>query len=290
MFEKILVPLDGSKIAEQAFPFIVELAAAFNSEVICAGVCEIEEKDQSQSCQLYQNTQADLLKSKIGPNAKVKSVVLEGKASEEILKYAKTNIVNLLVMTSHGKSGIKPWSLGSTMDKVLHTVDAPLLIIRAGEKGGVSKTGLFNKILVPLDGSETGGAAIPFVTELAKKLKSEITFLQIVAMGKHVHTIGGLNYVNFRDLDLDASKTRAKEYLSGINSKLNESKISSKFEIKTGDADQEIVKYARDSKISLIALSSHGHTGIERWAYGSVTYKVLQTTDKSMLLVPFPKS
>jgi nucleotide-binding universal stress UspA family protein len=290
MFEKILVPLDGSKIAEQVFPFVVELATAFNSEVICAGICEIEEKDQSQTCQLYQNTQADLLKGKIGPNARVKSVVLEGKASEEILKFAKTNAVNLLVMTSHGKSGIKPWSLGSTMDKVLHTVDAPLLIIKAGEKGGASKTGLFNKILVPLDGSETGGTAIPYVAELNKKLKSEITFLQIVATGKHVHTIGGLNFVNFMDLDMNASKTRAKEYLSGINSKLNESSVSSKFEVKTGEADREIVKYAKDAKISLIALSSHGHTGIERWAYGSVTYKVLQTSDRSLLLVPFPKS
>jgi nucleotide-binding universal stress UspA family protein len=290
MFEKILVPLDGSKIAEQAFPFVVELATAFNSEVICAGVCEIEEKDQSQTCQLYQTTQADLLKGKIGPNAKVKSIVLEGKASEEILKYAKTNKVNLLVMTSHGKSGIRPWSLGSTMDKVLHTIDAPLLIIKANEKGEVNKTGLFNKILVPLDGSETGGAAIPYVTELNKKLKSEIILLQIAATGKHVHTIGGLNYINFRDLDLNASKTRAKEYLSRINSKLGESEISSKYEVKEGEADREIVKYAKDAKISLIALSSHGHTGLERWAYGSVTYKVLQTSDKSVLLVPFPKS
>ena len=215
MFEKILLPLDGSKIAEQAFPYVVELATAFNSEVVCAGVCELEEKDQSQTCQLYQNSQADLLKSKIGSNAKIKSIVLPGKASEEILKYAKANSINLLVMTSHGRSGIKPWSLGSTVDKILHTVDQPLLIVRAFEKSAVAgKSGLFNKIIVPLDGSETGGAAIPYAAELNKKLKSEIILFQVVATGKHVHTVGGLNYVNFLDLDLNASKTGPKNILT----------------------------------------------------------------------------
>ena len=291
MFEKILLPLDGSKIAEQAFPYVVELATSFDSEVICAGVCELEEKDQTQTCQLYQNSQADLLKSKIGAKAKIKSVVLPGKASEEILKYAKANSINLLVMTSHGRSGIKPWSLGSTVDKILHTVDAPLLIVRAFEKSAVAgKSGLFNKIIVPLDGSETGGAAVPYAAELNKKLKSEIILFQVVATGKHVHTVGGLNFVNFQDLDLNASKTRAREYLNNISKKLAESNIVSKFEVKSGEADREIVKFAKDSKASLIALSSHGHTGIERWAYGSVTYKVLQTTDRSLLLVPFAKN
>ncbi len=138
------------------------------------------------------------MKSKIGAKAKIKSVVLPGKASEEILKYAKANSINLLVMTSHGRSGIKPWSLGSTVDKILHTVDAPLLIVRAFEKSAVAgKSGLFNKIIVPLDGSETGGAAIPYAAELNKKLKSEIILFQVVATGKHVHTVGGLNYRQF---------------------------------------------------------------------------------------------
>jgi len=291
MFEKILVPLDGSKFAEQTFPFVVELASVFNSEVIYAGICAIEEKDQSQTCNLYQSTQANLLRSKIGPNASVKSVVLEGKASEEILKYAKANSVNLLVMTSHGQSGIKPWSVGSTVDKVIHTVEAPLLLIRAVEKASESsRTGLFNRIVLPLDGSDAGGVAIPYVAELYKKFKSEIILFQVVATGKHVHTVGGLNYVNFRDLDLDASKVRAKEYLSNISKKLEEANVPSKIEVKLGEADREIVKFAKDSKASLIALTTHGHTGIERWAYGSVTYKVIHASYKSMLLIPPAKN
>jgi nucleotide-binding universal stress UspA family protein len=284
MFERILLPLDGSKIAEQVFPFVVELANAFSSEVICAGICEPEESEQANACQLYQNNQADLLKSKIGTGATIKSIVLSGHAAEEILNYAKKNNVTLVVMTSHGRSGIKPWSLGSTVDKVLHKVDAPLLIIRSAEKSVESgKTGLFSKILAPLDGSEAGESALPYAIELSKKLKSEVVLLQVLATGKHVHTIGGINYVNFRDLDMSASKTRAKDYLGKISHKLEEAKSSSKSEIKTGDPAEEIVKCAKETK------ASHGHTGIERWAYGSVTYKVLQTTDKSILLVPFAK-
>jgi nucleotide-binding universal stress UspA family protein len=291
MFEKILVPLDGSKIAEQAFPFVAELATAFGSEVICAGICEPEESEYGHVCQVYINSQAELLKNKMGTTAKMKPVVLSGRAADEILNYAKNNNVSLVVMTSHGRSGIKPWSLGSTVDKVLHKVDAPLLIIKATEKAAASgKTGLFSKILAPLDGSKAGESALPYAIELMKKLNAEVVLFEVLATGKHVHTIGGLNYVNFQDLDMNSTKVTAEEYLSKLSGKFEESKASAKFDIRMGDPAEEIIKYAREKKASLITLSSHGHSGIERWAYGSVTYKVLQTTDKSVLLVPFARS
>ena len=111
MFEKILVPLDGSKAAEQVFPCVIELASAFGSEVISVGVCEPEESEYGHICQVYVNSQSDILKDKIGVD-KVKSITLSGKPAEEIIDYADKSDVNLVVMASHGRSGIKPWSLG----------------------------------------------------------------------------------------------------------------------------------------------------------------------------------
>lgn len=290
MFEKVLVPLDGSKIAEQVFPFVAELATAFSSEVICAGVCEPEESENSQACQLYQNNQAELLKSKIGTNAKLKSIVLPGRAADEILSYAAKNNISLVIMTSHGRSDIKPWSLGSTVEKVLHKVEAPLLIVRATEKSTApGETGLFSRVLAPLDGSEAGETTLPYLTGLMKQLHSETTLLRVLASGKHVHTIGGIDYVRFQDYDLNSTKAKAKEYLENIGSKLEGKTAITKRDVRVGDPAEEIVKCAKETKASLIILSSHGHSGIERWAYGSVTYKVLQTTDKSILLVPFAR-
>jgi nucleotide-binding universal stress UspA family protein len=289
-----MVPLDGSKIAEQAFPYVTELARAFGSEVMSVGICEPEESEYSHICHVYMNNQADLLKSKIGDDTatRVKSVVLSGRPAEEILSYAEKNDISLIVMASHGRSGIKPWSLGSTVDKILHKIAAPLLIIKATEQPSeFEKTRLFNRILVPLDGSEACEVVLPYMSELMQKLKSEVVLLQVVSSCKHVHTIGGIDYIAFKDYDIESMKTRDQEYLNKVCNKLHESKnLVKKCEVRVGDPAQEIVKCANEMDCQLIMLPSHLHSGIERWAFGSVTYKILQTTNKSILLIPLPIS
>ena len=285
MFQKILVPLDGSKLAEQVFPYVIELASAFNSEVISVGVCEPEESEYGHICRIYVNSQSDILRDKIGAE-KVKSLTLSGKPAEEIIDYAHRSDVNLIVMASHGRSGIKPWSLGSTVDKVLHKVNVPLLIIKATDKPIKSaKSSLLHRILAPMDGTEICETVLPYLRECSKNLKSEVTLLQVLAEGKHVHTVGGIDFVYFKDHDISSERTKTEDYLKKILDTLD-GPAAKKFKIRTGDPAEEIVKCAKETKSQVIALSTHGHTGIERWAYGSVTHKVLQTIKQSILLIP----
>jgi nucleotide-binding universal stress UspA family protein len=289
MFEKILVPLDGSKVAEQVFPYVIELASAFGSEVISVGVCEPEESEYGHICQVYVNNQSDILKAKLGAD-KVKSVTLTGKPAEEIIDYADKSNVNLVVMASHGRSGIKPWSLGSTVDKVLHKVNVPLLIIRAAEKPAKSTaSSLLHRILAPMDGTEICETVLPYLGECIKNLKSEVTLLRVLAPGKHVHTVGGIDFVYFKDHDMSSVRTQAQDYFKKIIRTLDGPAAVKKDEIKTGDPAEEIIKCAKETNSQVIALSTHGHTGIERWAYGSVTYKVLQIAKQSILLIPQAK-
>lgn len=291
MYERILVPLDGSKLAEQVFPHVAELARVFDSEVILIGVCEPEEREYGQACQLYMDSEADNLRSVMGGSAvKVTTTFVIGKPAKHILGYAEENNVNLIAMTSHGRSGIMPWSLGSTVNRVLHKVGVPLLIVRAKEVSiEADKAGLFGRILVPLDGSERSAAVLPYVAEITKKLKSEIILFQVVEAGKHVHTIGGLDYVPFRDQHVDSAKARTREYLEEESAKLGDTKAIVRCEVRTGKAAKEILKFAGEVECSLTAMASHGHSGIETWLHGSVTYKILQASDKSVLLVPSPE-
>jgi nucleotide-binding universal stress UspA family protein len=250
------------------------------------GVCEPEESEYGHICQVYVNNQSDVLKNKIGTD-KVKSITLTGKPAEEIIDYADKSDVNLVVMASHGRSGIKPWSLGSTVDKVLHKVNVPLLIIRATEKPTKLTTpSLLHRILAPMDGTEICETVLPYLAELIKKVKSEITFLQVLAPGKHVHTVGGIDFVYFKDHDISSIKTKAQDYLKKLIGTLEGPATAKRYEIKFGDPAEEIIKYAKETNSQVIALSTHGHSGIERWAYGSVTYKVLQTSKQSILLIP----
>ena len=88
MYQRILVPLDGSKLAEQVFPPVAELARAFDSEAVLVEVCEPEESEYGQACRLYINNEAEKLKNDLkGSAAEVKTTILEGKAAEQILSY-----------------------------------------------------------------------------------------------------------------------------------------------------------------------------------------------------------
>jgi len=288
MFKKILVPLDGSKLATQVFPPLVELARAFGSEVCLVGVCESEESEEKRAFQLYIDNEASQLKEIIRSSAvRIKTEVLEGKPAEQIIDYAQKNDISLIIFSSHGRSGIMPWSLGSTVNKVIHKVGIPLIIVKAKEdQEELVKVKLFNRILTPLDCSKTGETVLPYMIELGKKLDFEVILLHVIELGKHVHTVGGLEYVRFHDLDIDKEKTEAKTYLDEISSRFARTKATITSEIRVGDASKEIINMADEKGCSLISLSSHGHSAIEAWAYGSVTGKILQVSEHSLMFVP----
>ena len=179
-------------------------------------------------------------------------------------------------MATHSRSGIIAWAMGSTTNKVLRRISIPLLLIRAGVP--VPKAGqgeLFNKILVPLDGSDAGEAALPYVRELTEKLKAEVILLQVVTPGQHVHTIGGLDYVRFDGHEIDLMAVKAREYLERVSGKLTGPKATVRSEVKIGDAAQEIIKFSDEISSHLVAMSSHGHSGIERSPFRSITLIVL---------------
>jgi len=226
----------------------------------------------------------------VSSSATARAMMLEGKPDEQILKYAKKNNISLIVMSSHGRSGIAPWSLGSTVTKVLQKVGIPLILIRAKEAKEELEGGkVFHRILMPLDGTEKGAEVVPYVVELTKKLESEVILTEVVERGRHVHTIGGLNYIRFEDRDVETMKARAKEYLAGVGSKFSGTKAKVSSEVRTGEAAREIIKLAAESDSSLIALSSHVHSPLEAWFQGSVTYKIIQASKQSVMLVPAPE-
>ncbi len=150
MFKKILVPLDGSKLAECILPYVEELVKGQNvKEVILFRVCEppevtadypasmpaswekhvrdITEGVQKQ-CSLYLGDIEKTLKN-LGVNIKIESCL--GNAANEIVKCAEKNQVDLIVMASHGRTGVSRWTLGSVADKVFRCTCVPVLLVRA---------------------------------------------------------------------------------------------------------------------------------------------------------------
>ena len=283
MWERILVPLDGSDLAELALPYAEELAIAFGSEVVLLYISEAAEDQYRHMHQLYVEDIAGQMGSRI---KKVSPLVLDGVPAREIIDYAEKNRVALIIMASHGRSGKTPWSAGSVASKVLHTASMPLLLVKANQplEQAAGKR-ILKRILLPLDGSETGEAAVPYVAELKSRLESEVILFEVVLPGKHIRTVGGLDYILYPEQDLETIRVGASAYLHKVHQRLKEGKGRVRVEVKVGHVAQEIIKFAQETEVDLIAISSHGHSGIGRWVFGSIADKVLQAGETPVLVV-----
>ena len=177
MYERILVPLDGSELAQIALPYAEKLAWALGSQIILIYVSESDEDKYQHMHQFYLRQMIETAKRDgeayqdrqgLG-TIRVDSAILVGDPAEEIVEYAGKQDSGLIVMSTHGRSGIKRWAMGSIADKVLRATKQPISLIRA--KGArpdtLGERTLLSKILVALDGSKESEAVIPYIEELA---------------------------------------------------------------------------------------------------------------------------
>ena len=149
---------------------------------------------------------------------------------------------------------------------------------------------MYERILLPLDGSRVGEAALPYVEELVTKLapvtKVEVTLLQVVSPLSHFIIAGEASaQIPFTDKELEQVKRQAMAYLEKIAAGLSGKGATVKVRVAVGTAAEEIVRTADEIDASLIAMSTHGRSGIGRWAFGSVTDRVLHFGNKPVLMV-----
>ncbi len=150
------------------------------------------------------------------------------------------------------------------------------------------------KILIPLDGSEIGEAALPYVEELVSKLsprvKVELSLLQVVSLLTHYVAAGELmTPISYTDKEMAQLQQQARNYLNKVGKGIKSKKVSVKTRVRVGNAAEEIIKAADEINVDLIAMSTHGRHGVRRWAFGSVTDKVLRGSHKPILVVRAPK-
>lgn len=285
MWKKILVPLDGSDLAELALPYAIELANAFKSELVLLYVSEPAESHYRRMHQLYIEEVAQRVKQQV---RKVSPVLVTGKPADEITGYAEKNGIELVIITSHGRSGIMSWATGSIASKLLQSINLPVLLVRAAKpKRKAQPKTLLNRILLPLDGSEAGEAAVSYVGEMMSRLEAEVILFGVVSSGQHIRSVGGLDYISYPEEQLAMFKKQVEDYLNQVHRRLKRRKGSVKvsLQVGAGDVGQEIIRFAQEKRVSLIAISSHGHSGIERWVFGSIANKVVQASKLPVLLI-----
>ncbi len=150
------------------------------------------------------------------------------------------------------------------------------------------------KILVPLDGSKIGEAALPEIEKLIAKLlpegKVEVTFIQVMPSLSHYVVAGEASArIPYTEQEMEQMKQKAGEYLKKAGDALRKKGVTVKVKVSIGRAADEIIKAADEIDADIIAMSSHGRSGLSRWAFGSVTDRVLRGGSKPVLVVKAPK-
>ncbi len=149
---------------------------------------------------------------------------------------------------------------------------------------------MYERIVVPLDGSELGEAALPYVEELATSLepktKVEVILLEVITtLTYYVASNQVATSIPYTEKEMEQIKDKAKSYLEKVAQRLRSKGVTVKTMVSTGHAAEEIIKAAEETKAGLVAMSTHGRSGISRWAFGSVTDKVLREGKVPILTV-----
>ncbi|MDD5095328.1 MAG: universal stress protein [Dehalococcoidia bacterium] len=290
MYEKILVPLDGSAAAERCLPYVEEIAARTGSAIFLISVSETGNDDiddkRSYLESLLDEMESDLEGFPAKDETAVYQDVLTGKTAAEIVRYADENEINLIVMTASGSSGEGPWRLGNIAAKVIRATNRPVLLVRKEPSAGaIEQRNLIKKVLLPLDGSALGESAIPQVEALAKALDFEVVLLHILDPVVTVDMPGLASVTRPTSKQLANEEEKALDYLGKIETALREKGLNVSSQLRSGSAAEEIIALAKENGIDLIAMSTHGRSGISKWVFGSVTDKVLHAGETPVLAV-----
>ncbi|HEX9146196.1 MAG TPA: universal stress protein [Candidatus Binatia bacterium] len=298
MYTRILIPLDGSKTAEQALPYARTLANKLKVPLELMGVIDIAEFAAHISAEKAryleriieqgERSSVDYLKgiAKTFPGLSVICTVEKGTAAETIIDKAAADKGTLITMATHGRSGINRFVLGSVAEKVLRATNNPLLLVRAADGAAPGEEARLTSVIVPLDGSELAESVLPAVTELAKKLGLEIVLFRAFNIPYGVYAgADGYYAMNFDQLIADI-KDEATAYLETKTEELKGKGVESvSFLVKEGLSADEIISIGRQTPDNLIAMCTHGRSGVKRWVLGSVTESVVRHCGDPVLVI-----
>ncbi len=308
MIQRILVPLDGSAIAEQALPHAATLARAFDASLVLARVPEpllvpvmsagvwitrsVESEEAHEDAAAYLNEVrgrdelAGIAIETMHPTHPVVHGLLDAIAVQR---------ADMLVMTSHGHTGPDRWIFGSVADKLVHVAPVPAYVVRArrpsdaGETAADADAGApaapisavggiaIRKIIVPLDGSALAEQALPAAETLGRRTGATLVLVRIPVVPGYLTVVP--ETAGWIPEQLAESAHEAETYLESRAAEIRERGLDVDVEVRVvmgGTVADGILAEAEQEEAEVIVISSHGRSGLGRWLFGSVANRVLR--------------
>jgi nucleotide-binding universal stress UspA family protein len=296
--ERILVPLDGSHLAEAAVPIAVRLADACGAAITLLHVIE---KDAPTSIHgephLATATEAGVYLGRLthqlaAGGRKVDQHVHEvpvGDVARSIASHVDEGTIDLVVVSTHGAGGIRRGLWGSIAERVLQLSRRPVLLVRTQLAPPVARPFEPATIMVPLDGTVAAEAALPLATKLARALGAQLRLVMVVPT---LDTVAGERQPKATLLPgttrmlLDVQEGQANAYLEDLTASIQSTGLSSVAEVRRGAPVAELAIDAAEHADGLVVAATHGRAGLQAIWSTSVASRLLKRTNAPILLVP----
>ncbi|MBS0013985.1 MAG: universal stress protein [Desulfobacterales bacterium] len=302
MFRHILIPLDGSGLAECSVSCAVAFARAFGARVTLLRVLE---KAQNTEClqpidplewSMYKR-EADTYLAELGARFETEGIraeflLKEGHPAQRIIEAIQEKDIDLMVVSSHGRSGLSGWNAGSVFQKIILRARISIMIVRAyhycGEKDPSARFD-FSRILVPLDGSKRSEFALPPAATLAHSHNAELILAHVVNMPE----MPRWTQLTQEDAELvnrlvDRNREEMGKHFETVLPRLP---VEARTLVETSDdAALRLHELVQEQNADLVVLSAHGYSGKSRWTFGSIAHTFIAYGTTPLLLVQdFPR-
>jgi nucleotide-binding universal stress UspA family protein len=280
MFKRILLPLDSSKLAECVLPHLVAIAQVCEPEVQLLRVSEpfgVTARLRMVDPVDWQIRKAEAASYLSGIAARLQDAGLhvsthlyDGRPAEQIVEVAQSWNADLILMSSHGQSGISPWNVSSVVQQVILRAHRSMMIIRAYQPVTADLAGLrYRKIYLPLDGSQRAEMPLTLAESLAHAHSSELLAAHVVRQPELPRrTSASQEDLLLANQLTERNRAEALKYLEDLKSRTDVT-IQTRLEV-SPSVSRSLHQIADENDVDLTILSAHGYSGDTRWPYGSV--------------------
>lgn len=303
MINHILVPLDGSLLAECVLPHVIAIAPVTNARVTLVHVMQllhemlqdgrgrpaldpVEWHLHKQNSEKYLEQVANQLKESgiLG----VEHIILEGNPANSIVDFARNNNVDLIVLSTHGQSGLSGWNVSSVVQKILLRSYKSILLVRAflPSSEGISKV-RYKRLFVGMDCSPRSEFVLPFAISLAQFHRSHLILETVIEKPQSINRLPPSDQnADLFNRVVETNAQAASHYLQQLVRQFSMKELKVTAHVSTGKNVIPVLHdLAEEANADLVMLAAHGYSGERRWPYGSVTTSFIAYGNTSLLIM-----
>ncbi|MBN1147946.1 MAG: universal stress protein [Anaerolineales bacterium] len=295
MFRYILAPLDGSSLAECVLPHMVAIARAFDARATLLQVLSRSEgAGQFVDPIGWQMGKAQAQNYLEGVNARLRAAglqcdyqLVDGQPANSIIEFVNQRQVELVILSSHGRSGLSIWNVSGVVHKIIQKANLPTMIVRAYQAIPQDLANLsYGTILVPLDSSQRAECALAAAARLASFYQARLLMAHVVSRPEMPRrTTPTQEEITLADQLTERNRAEAEKYLKQIENRLSSKEVNLQTRLlirkNVASALHELVD---QEKVDLVIMSAHGYSGETRWPYGNVVEKFVTYGSTPLLI------